>query len=403
MSGCRRRDAPPQIDDEAEAYVRIVLALGDRDPDSLDFYDGPPAWQAQAHARDQSFADIRRSAAALLAQLEHAPATPADGAARRQFLARQLHAVVARVDLLTGHRTSFDDESEALFGVVAPPLDRAGTAQARAAIDPLLPGAGTLTARYAAFDRRFMIPPSRLADVMTRAFAGCRSATLAQMPLPAGEHVIVEYVGGTPWSAFTRYEGHAQSRIRINADFGLTVDRALQLACHEGYPGHHAMNTWIDATLVGPQHRVELTVQPMFSPQSLRTEGAATFAPELAFSDAERLRFERDELFPLAQLDARDAERYLRVERAVDALRMVQADIARRYLDGTLEFARASAALEADALMPSADATLKFFNQFRSYAVTYTLGHDLAARAVDAQSTVDARWRAYEEWVLGTR
>jgi hypothetical protein len=403
LSGCRRRAAAPRIDDEAEAYVRIVLALGDRDPDSLDFYDGPPAWQAEAHARDQSFADIRRSAVALVARLAQAPDTPADAAARRQFLARQLRAVIARIDLLTGHRTSFDEESQAFFGVVAPPLDRAGAEQARAAIDPLLPGAGTLTARYAAFDQRFMIPPARLADVMTRALAGCRSATLAHMPLPAGEHVIVEYVGGTPWSAFTRYEGHAQSRIRINADFGLTVDRALQLACHEGYPGHHAMNTWIDATLVGPQHRVELTVQPMFSPQSLRTEGAATFAPELAFSDAERLRFERDELFPLAHLDARDAERYLRVERAVDALRMVQADIARRYLDGTLEFARASAALEADALMPSADATLKFFNQFRSYAVTYTFGHDLAARAVDAPSTADARWRAFEAWVLGTR
>ena len=44
----------------------------------------------------------------------------------------------------------------------------------------------------------------------------------------------------------------------------------------------------------------------------------------------------------------------------MDQLHGVQARIARQYLDGELDFPRASAALERDALMPSADATLKF-------------------------------------------
>jgi hypothetical protein len=404
LGGCRRVAPAPSLDAEAEQYVRIVLALGDRDTDSLDFYAGPPAWKAEAHAKNDTLQTITRSAAALIARLEHdASATPED-AARRAFLIHQLQAVVARCDLLAGKRRPFDDESQASFGVRLGTIDRAAAVRARAEVERLLPpGSGTLAERYAAFDRRFMIPPDRLAAVMTRAIEGCREATLAHLTLPAGEHVEVEYVGGTPWSAFTRYEGHGQSRIQINAGFGLTVDRALQLACHEGYPGHHAINTWIDSTLVGPQHRIELTVQPMFSPQSLRTEGAATFAPELAFPDAARLTFERDALFPLAQLDGASAARYLRVERAVDALRLPQADIARQYIDGTLEFARASAALEADALMPSADATLKFFNEFRSYAVTYTLGHDLAAAAVAAQTDAGARWQTYVRWAAGVK
>ena len=133
--------------------------------------------------------------------------------------------------------------------------------------------------------------------------AGARR--LAHLSLPAGEQVTVEYVRGTPWSAFTRYEGRGRSRIQINTDFDLTVDRALQLACHEAYPGHHAINSLIDARFVGAKHWIEYTVQPMFSPQSLRTEGAATFAAELAFPDESRLAFERDELFPLAGLNAR--------------------------------------------------------------------------------------------------
>jgi hypothetical protein len=213
-------------------------------------------------------------------------------------------------------------------------------------------------------------------------------------------------VSGMPWSAFTRYEGHARSRIQINTDFDLTVDRALQLACHEAYPGHHVINSVLDAVRPWP----ELTVLPMFSPQSLRTEGAATFAAELAFPDASRLGFERDELFPVAGLNPDDADRYLRVSRAVDRLRWLQADIARRYLDGDLEFARAAAVLEEDALMPSAVATLKFFNEFRTYAVTYTVGRDVVARYVESHAgatglpgTVDARWRAYERWIATTK
>src|SRR5262249_29856359 len=37
-----------RLDAQAERYVRIVLALGERDPDSLDFYAGPTAWRADA-------------------------------------------------------------------------------------------------------------------------------------------------------------------------------------------------------------------------------------------------------------------------------------------------------------------------------------------------------------------
>ena len=62
------------------------------------------------------------------------------------------------------------------------------------------------------------------------------------------------------------------------------------------------------------------------------------------------------------------------------ALRGRQLDVARRYLDGDLEFARAARELEEGALMPSADATLKFFNEFRTYAVAYTVGRDAVAR-----------------------
>jgi hypothetical protein len=382
----------PALDAAGQSYVRLVLALAERDADSLDGYHGPPEWQAEARAEHATLAQIRAAATALAESLKTRRGDRPDGdEQRRAFLIRQLAAVASRIDVLLGARLAFDEEARLLFGLDARDTlrsqDGAGDgardgqpATIRADLDRLLPGRGDLAARYAAFDRQFLIPPDRLADVLSRAIGACREVTSRHVALPAGERVQVDYVRDLPWSAFTRYEGRLVSRIRVNAALPLTVDRALDLACHEAYPGHHTIATLLDATLGGS--RPELLVQPLFSPQSALHEAAASLAPALTFTDAARVAIERDGLFPLAGLDPSGAARHVAVGRLVDRLHGVEADIVRRYLDGALDFPRAAAALEHEALMPSAATTLKFVNQFRSYAATYTIGRDRLARDV---------------------
>jgi hypothetical protein len=394
-TACRGRAddaAPRSVDAAAESYVRLVLALGERDSDSLDSYHGPAAWQAEAHARHATLAEIRARATALAESLR---AQPDD--ARRRFLIRQLHAVASRIDILQGARPAFDEEARMLFGVEGREGQEGQEGQqgraeqerrdVRAELDRVLPGHGPLAARYAAFDRQFLVAPDRLAAVLARAIEGCRAATREHVTLPAEERVQVEYVRELPWSAFTRYEGHFVSRVRVNVALPLTVDRALDLACHEAYPGHHTINVLLESTFGAA--RPEFFVQPLFSPQSSLHEAAASEAPALAFSSAARTAFERDALFPLAGLDPSAAERHVRVGRLVDRLHGVEAIVARQYLDGALDFPRAAAALERDALMGSADATLKFLNQFRSYAATYTIGRDCLS------ATVRGNWISY--------
>jgi hypothetical protein len=409
VSACRRgapdaRAPAHALDVAAESYVRLVLALGERDADSLDSYHGPPAWQAEARTRRAALNDIRIAAVSLAASLSSAPGANGEDEVRRMFLIRQLRAVVARIDIVRGARPPFAEELRALFGLdVSPRITGVADAHetsapsVRAAIDRLLPGTGPLGARYAAFDRRFLVAPDRLARVLSRAIDGCRAATRAHISLSPTERVDVEYAPDLAWSAFTRYQGRFTSRIQVNASLPLTVDRALDLACHEGYPGHHTIDSLLDARFGG--QRIELVVRPLFSPQSLLHEAASSVAGELAFPGPARLAFERDQLFGLAGLDPSEADRYVRVGRLVDQLRGVQAHIARRYLDGELDFPRASAALERDALMPSADASLKFLNRFRTYAATYMDGRSTFSRYLDARSPRDddgtGRWRAY--------
>ncbi|MCC7415832.1 MAG: hypothetical protein IT176_01740 [Acidobacteria bacterium] len=389
---------------DAERYVDIVLALRARDRDSVDFYAGPPERFAEAERRHLSLAAIRSAAVDLRDRLAAAAPDSEDGRDRREFMTRQLEAVVARVDLLAGKRFTFDEESRAFFGVTADDGDPTSAARARAELETLLPGRGSLAERYAAFDRRFLVPRDRLQAVLDRALQECRRVTREHLTLPDDESVSIAYTRLMPWSAYADYQGRGRTVIRVNLDYGLTVDRAFNLACHEAYPGHHTINTLIDTRLVGPLGRVELTVQPLFSPQSLRTEGAATYAPEVAFTEAERAAFEGEALFPIVGIDPGRAARYVRISRLVAQLDWHQAVIAREYIDGRLEFARAASALEDKALMISPDATLKFFNEFRSYALTYTVGRQMVERAVSGGAAgADARWRNYERWITSTR
>jgi hypothetical protein len=230
---------------------------------------------------------------------------------------------------------------------------------------------------------------------MQAALDACRDATLPHLSLPQGEHATLELVRDKPWGAFSRYLGDGRSVIQVNRDFQFTVDQTLQVACHEGYPGHHLRNVVMTAgaaVIRWPERSVQLT----FSPDSFASEASATAAADVAFPSGERLVVVRDRLFPLAGIPPAGAASHIAVERLVGELQIVQADIARRYLDGGLEFARAVTELEERALVPHAEALVKYINQYRSYVTTYTVGAELMKRrCFGADASAQARWRCF--------
>ncbi|NIV17481.1 MAG: hypothetical protein GWN47_03535, partial [Woeseiaceae bacterium] len=57
-------------------------------------------------------------------------------------------------------------------------------------------------------------------------------------------------------------------------DLPIFIDRAVDLGCHEGYPGHHTFNVLLEKNLVTDRGWTEFTLYPLFSPQSLIAEGS---------------------------------------------------------------------------------------------------------------------------------
>src|SRR5207237_10070094 len=130
------------MDRLAERYVKLVLAVGQHDPDYVDAYYGPPEWRKEADASKRPVSEIGREAADMLKQVAaRAPGEDAEELVqlRHAYLTRQLEALRARVAMLQGTRLKFDEESKALYDAVAPTHTAADFEKVLAEIDRALP------------------------------------------------------------------------------------------------------------------------------------------------------------------------------------------------------------------------------------------------------------------------
>jgi hypothetical protein len=390
----------------AERYVRLVLAVGQHDADYVDAYYGPPEWRKDAEAQKLPLTEIASHAATLSRDIAAAPAAAAGdemAQLRRRYLTRQLEALRARVSMLAGTKLRFDEESKALYDALAPTHTEADFANVLTQLDSRLPGNGPLIDRYDAFRSRFVIPRARLDAVFKAAIDGCRSRTLQHITLPPGESFTVEYVTGKSWSGYNWYQGNYRSLIQVNTDLPIYVDRAIDLACHEGYPGHHVYNVLLEKNLLRDRGWIEFSVYPLFSPQSLIAEGTANYGIEVAFPRAERLEFERRVLFPAADLNPENAAQYYDVLALVDKLSYAGNEAARRYLDGRIDAKAAADWLEKYGLYsrPRAEQRVRFIDQYRSYVINYNLGKDMVAAYIESRGP--DRWAEFARLISSPR
>jgi hypothetical protein len=166
---------------------------------------------------------------------------------RQQNLVRQLGAVAARVDLLAGQQRSFDEEGRACWASYrrASPMPQAVTCERR--LRGCFPGP----------DRSPRAP--RRSSVVTSSLPiACASSSSALSPsvVRARSNTCPFRLASESRSSMcptARGMGTAGTTAgitaccRVNLAHGITRDGALALACHEGYPGHHAWNSVLEA------------------------------------------------------------------------------------------------------------------------------------------------------------
>ena len=404
LGACATQPAPApdpsgdSLDVIARDYVALILEIGEREPGYVDAYYGPAEWQAAATANPRTVPQLIQGAAGLTERLNAVSTRGAEPAVaqRRAYLLAHASAASARLRMLSGEKMSFADEAEALFGIRPELRPLESFDPVLAEIDALLPGEGTLSERVTAFRADYVIPADRLQAVMDAAIAECRARTVRHITLPANERFALSFVGDKPWSGYNYYLGGAASRIEINADFPIYTERAIDLGCHEAYPGHHVYNALLEQTFVRERGWVEMSVYPLFSPMSFVAEGSANYGIDLAFPGDEGTRFERDVLFPLAGLDPATAAKKAQLGALTRRLARAEYTIADDYLAGRIERAEAIRRLMKYTLADEAKATqrLRFIDTYRSYIINYGLGRDVVQAWVERQGP--DRWESME-------
>jgi hypothetical protein len=392
---CRRMSpAPPPVTTAqmAEVYVRLALSLARHQPSLIDTWLGAAEWGAGPR---EPVAALRARIAGARATLSAlAPSSDRWEASRRRYLAAQFQALDLAAGRLSGESPSFADEAAQAFGVPPPARDREGPDAIRQELSTLLPGRGSLAERHAAFRRRHAVPAARVAAVFEAAVAWCRDAARTRLPLPAGESVTLRAADEKGWAAFSRPHDARTSDLWVSKSGGADAAHLLQLAAHEGTPGHHAQHVLAAAHLVEARGWAERALQPAFGRHRLMAEGAADAGADLLLPAEVRERVCAEVLLPLAGQPRAAAPRLARVERLAAALDLEVAHIAAAYLDTPLGTEAAETRLRDEALVLDPAGMLAFIERQRTRVLAYPVGRRLVADAVAAAPEAE-RWARF--------
>lgn len=395
---------PPALDVLARDYLAVQLAIGEKDPGYVDAYYGPEELATRAAEQDDEttlpMLQARVTALdATLALIETQPGTLE--AERVRYLRAMLASAKVRLRMLRGEEIPFQDEAEGLFGVRPELIDLATLDPVLNRIEELVPGDpsdGPLNERLNAYQDRFIIPNDRLRAVIDAAVDECRERTLPHIPLPESESFDLSLVTDKPWGGFNYYQSDYHSVIEINTDLPTRLDRAVDVGCHEAYPGHHVYSTLIERDRVNELGQIEFTLLPLYSPRAIISEGSAEYGVKLAFPGNSQLEYERDVLAPLAGIDASDIEQYYELREALEGLSGAYYTLAAAYLDETMTREEVIDASMRYRLMSRerAEQSLRFMDTYRSYVINYGLGSEIVGAAVeDGDADMATRWQRF--------
>lgn len=394
-----------KLDALAIQYVRLGLAIGQYDKDFVDAYYGPDSLKPTAPAsetfpKDSFLTEISSLRAALNSIETQNNDTLAN---RARWIGAQLKAFERRVKLFGGDSASFEVECKELYGVTPPVYDSTHFQQIVQTLNDILPGKGALNVRFQKLANRFVIPPNKLDTVIKAAIAESRKRTQQYFELPDTESFNLEFVTDKPWGGYNWYKGNYNSLIQINTDLDILIDDVIDVGSHESYPGHHVYNMLLEKNLYRDKGWVEISLYPLYSPQSFIAEGSANYGIALVFPGKEKVRFATEVLLPLAGVDTTGINDFFKALELTERLNYVMNEVARGLLNGTMDNAQATHWLKNFYLMDDdkAKKSLRFITHNRSYVINYNYGKDLVKTYVEreAANNIDKQWEAFG-WLL---
>jgi hypothetical protein len=302
------------VADLVERYLELGLRLGRHDGDLVDSYYGPEEIAQRVESEE-----LRAPAA-----LAGAADALAEDAAEDAWLTAQVRALGANARKLAGEPLGYLEEGRLVYGIEPRWHDEEAYRRAAVLLDESLLGNGDVRERYARWFEQTGIPAELVEQAVLDSAAELRRLTREQIGLPDGEEFELELVTGERWLGYAHYLGGLRTHIQVNVDLPLPASNLVLLTSHEIYGGHHTHRVWQEAELVRGSGQQERTLDLLWSPEAVISEGIAMTGPELLAGDGQALAAE-----VLGRLGfAYDAEVGSRVTEARTLLESVSANVA---------------------------------------------------------------------------
>lgn len=389
-----------QLNYLAENYVRLGLTIGQYDADFVDAYYGPDSLKP-AISKSSIFPkdSLLNLVTELRTSLKNSTEKLNDSSkVRARWMSQQLLAFDRRIRIYSGEFKTFDEESKELFGISAPVYPEEHYKLLLDTLNQLLPGKGTVQDRFQNLANRFIIPENKLDTIFKTTIAEARKSTKAYYSLPETETFTIEYVKDKPWSGYNWYKGNYTSLIQINTDTRIFIERAIDVGSHESYPGHHVYNMLLEKNLYQDKGWVEISLYPLFSPQSFIAEGSANYGIDLVFPGDKKIRFAKEKLLPLAGLDTTFIGIYFKSLAIRGKLNYARNEAARGIVNQTMNDQQALDWLMNYCLYNQETAlkSISFIKKYRSYVINYNYGQDLVRNYIELNETdPKKRWEVF--------
>lgn len=386
--------APTSLDRLARDYVELVAEAGRIEPEQFGVGDDvkPIAGLSKDRALTRPLVVARLGQ--LVRRLDRLPPS-ADPmlAMRRRFL--RAHAESLALQLQPDKMTAMPvaERVRRIYGFdpVFPELSTFD--RAIDALDKALPGPGTLSDRIDALKKRAQVPPDRIPAVVGAAVAECRRRTAERLRLPK-EELAISYPADPLVPGQANYVANGKGTMAVSTVVPADVDRLLQVACHEAYPGHHTHFATLDQRLWREKGWPEVRTFLAFDPKFPVSDAISEYGVGLTFPLDERMRFEREVLYPLAGLRMTDEPAWRALLSARSSVLGATSTVIRDYLDKKIDAEAARRLAMRYRLMNprSAEQLIKMVDAFGVDVIASDQGW-LAIDRAFAGKPVDEQWR----------
>lgn len=398
LFSCNSNEDNSPLGYTGKRLVELSLMAGTIDEDLIDSYIGDIKIDTTIK---YDINVLKNQFDSLINEIEHIPTNSNPLKFRKNYQLGITKAALTRLKVINKEKVSFIDECNNIYQFNPEIYNYEYYDSILVELDKFLGGSEKLIYRIANYREKFKVDYSKVDNAFKKAVKKSSEETKKHIELPKIESIDIEYVDGAPWSAYNWYQGNYKSLIQVNKQVDIHLERILDLAAHESYPGHHVYYSLREKEYYKDSGYVEFSIYNLFSPVSFLAEGTAVYGNDLVFPKKEKIEYIRNEITGKYKYSNIELENYFLLLDLLNQLEGVQITIARDYIDNKIKDKEAISLLKKYGLESekSAIRRLSFIKRYRSYIINYTAGKKLVERYINkkAGNDIEKRWEVYNE------